>query len=338
MAKSKISMKREFASAALESNVTIADLVNFHSEYLSQNHSSTGLNSKERNALFSRIEDLFRFKIKEGNKWSEQADALGDALSICKDVISSFYDDSLQRQTISFGCGGAILNWVVLPALGKLHARMEDLCGRQLLFKVNEVRTERIRSLIKDGAIHFGVSRKPIKRDCEAVEKKAADRRSQAQIASQLIGKFRYVCLKPKSSGDVNLPFAVLREHVINDRGNKAEDICRNLKGHRVGLVCDSYAQVVEALNSGGYATVVPDFAVQKLRAHNLILVPLPILHEFDDQHLFLEWKPAVKTALVVPGCREDMGGVAIAKTETIFATLIEVLICALREELGRQD
>ncbi len=183
--------------------------------------------------------------------------------------------------TLALGAGDSLLQWLLLPHLGAIQARLTGVKVR-----LHNLRTDAIVEGLLDSSLDLGLLRedataKPLRKD-------------------RLI-QLRYVIFVPLrllprgGQPDYRRVFqeVPLVEHT--QRGQFAVRL-----GHLAGqekvplnfrLTCESFPQACRAVQSGHYAAILPDFAVAELDPSRFARIEWPALRT-ETRNICIAWNP----------------------------------------------
>jgi DNA-binding transcriptional LysR family regulator len=199
---------------------------------------------------------------------------------------------------VNVGAGESLLQWLFLPCLAELRARLPAVA-----FVLHNLQTEEIITRLRDGRLDAGLMRQ------DAVA---------PPLAWARLGVVEYRLAVPKSRGKADVWSALARHPVAVLAGGGITAALESVAAKkRVRLdVClrgSSYAQLVEAARQLGCAAVLPSFAVEALGG-GFEALSLPALKSFT-RAIALAWNPrACMLRPAVAGAVEAMAGILRSK------------------------
>ncbi len=217
-------------------------------------------------------------------KLTEQGERLAE---LAREQLRSLEDfrSECKQQSVAFtiGAGDSLIQWLVIPRLGKI---IDEFPGTQ--FSTTNLRTNEIVQQLTDCRLDFGIIRK----NAIAPGLKAVS-----------LGKVSYVALvpdalvKPKTKLSLRHAFETLPLATQTTDGQFTSGLREIAKTLEVPLVpalaCQSFPQTLAALRSGRFWAVVPELAVREL--------PGGVAHRIADSRLspldrdaMLAWNPRV--------------------------------------------
>jgi DNA-binding transcriptional LysR family regulator len=188
-----------------------------------------------------------------------------------------------QEQSVAFtiGAGDSLIQWLVIPRLGKV---VDAFPGTH--FATTNLRTNEIVQQLTDCRLDFGIIRK----NAMAPGLKAVS-----------LGTISYVAVVPAalSRGKAKLTLAqALRELPLATQttdGQFTGGLREIAKAVEVPLTpalsCQSFPQTVAALRSGRFWSVVPEIALREIAGLELHRVADPLLRQLDREAM-LAWNP----------------------------------------------
>lgn len=202
----------------------------------------------------------------------EQLRALEDFRAECKDQAVAF----------TIGAGDSLIQWLVIPRLGKI---ISAFSGTH--FATVNLRTNEIVQQLTDCRIDFGIIRK----SANAPGLKAVSLgivRYVALVPDSLAGKKR-VTLKQALA---ELPLA--SQTTDGQFTSGLREIAKSLDVPLVpALACQSFPQTLAALRSGQFWAIVPEIAVRELAAFSMHRIVDGELEKLDREAM-LAWNPRV--------------------------------------------
>lgn len=188
-----------------------------------------------------------------------------------------------RAQSVSFaiGAGDSLVQWLIIPRLGRL---MEEFPN--LHFATTNLRTNEIVQQLTDARLDFGIIRK------NAVA---------PGLTSASLGIVRYVLLVPEalvarrkklSLRDVLVDLPLALQTTDGQLTGQLREIAQSL-GVEVdpALACQSFPQTLAAIRSNRFAAIVPTLALRELtgtRVRQFAGGPLHLL----DREAMLAWNP----------------------------------------------
>ena len=201
----------------------------------------------------------------DGRRLAEQARW---SLQALEDMIAG---EGVAQQTV-LAAGDAVLHWLVLPRLGALGGR----------FKVVALPAVEVVARLSDGSVHVGL----VRRDPQLVGLRTAR-----------LGTLEHALFVPRglSRGldDDEIPFAVPLAMQTSDA-----DFVDSLRAWArkrgraldLALECETFPQVLRAVQSGAYAGVLPTLAEGELRRVRKLPLPRALSDAAPSTRLQLAW------------------------------------------------
>ena len=246
---------------------------------------------RNRQSLFSRqineLERFFPVALKRMHGRTVQLTHAGRELAL---IVRQYLHelDNFRRHCaslppeVSLAAGDSLLQWLVLPNLPQVRADTPEFVWHLH----NEQNADIGRSLLEQ-SLDFGLLRTDLVRH---------------RLDSQPLGSFGYRLFVPRTLGPAaaKLPLArALAELPIATQGDDTlfqrrlvEILATKRWPLNARLYCDSFSHVVQAIESGAYAGILPDYMSRNAslsEAHTL-----PLTGAFDDlrRHIVLAWNP----------------------------------------------
>jgi DNA-binding transcriptional LysR family regulator len=181
--------------------------------------------------------------------------------------------------TVTVGGGASLLQWLVLPRLGKMQRLLS-----KTRFHLLDLRTADIIQGLNESRVDFGLVREPavasplkcqrlFKLDYSLFVPKAMLPKSKATDYRQLLE---------------TLPLAMLSSGGQFDQS--VEAVLRKLNC-QAALNCSSHTLACRAVLSGDYASILPSIAAVDLDANNFAQVSLPLIKP-SERMICLAWNP----------------------------------------------
>jgi DNA-binding transcriptional LysR family regulator len=201
----------------------------------------------------------------------EQLRSLEDFRAECKEQSVAF----------TIGAGDSLIQWLVIPRLGKI---IDEFPGTH--FATTNLRTNEIVQQLTDCRLDFGIIRK----NAMAPGLKAVS-----------LGTISYVALVPDALARgarkpglkqalADLPLAT--QTTDGQFTGGLRDIAKALEVPVTpSLACQSFPQTVAALKSGRFWAVVPEIAMPDLTANGVHRIADPLLRQLDREAM-LAWNP----------------------------------------------
>ncbi len=198
----------------------------------------------------------------------EQLRSLDDFRAECKEQSVAF----------TIGAGDSLIQWLVIPRLGKI---LDEFPGTH--FATTNLRTNEIVQQLTDSRLDFGVIRKNA---------------MAPGLKSVSLGIVSYVALMPNElAKKTNLRQALesLPLATQTTDGQFASGLREIAKALGVALTpalaCQSFPQTMAALRSGRFWAIVPELAVRELPQGIAHRISDPLLHQLDREAM-LAWNP----------------------------------------------
>jgi DNA-binding transcriptional LysR family regulator len=202
----------------------------------------------------------------------EQLRSLEDFRSECKEQSVAF----------TIGAGDSLIQWLVIPRLGKI---LDEFPGTH--FATTNLRTNEIVQQLTDCRLDFGIIRK------NAIA---------PGLKSVSLGVVSYVALAPESLAKpkkITLRHAVEKLPLATQTtdGQFTSGLREIAKTFGVtlspALACQSFPQTMAALRSGRFWAIVPELAVRELPGGIAHRISDPLLEQLDREAM-LAWNPRV--------------------------------------------
>lgn len=180
------------------------------------------------------------------------------------------------------GAGDSLIQWLLLPRLGKLPRKSSP----RVIFRVINLRTRAIVSGLQELSIDFGVVRRdgvPPSLKCKTL----------GQIEYALYIPRDLVPSKPAATlawALANLPIAT--QSSDGQFNHRLHEIATKLKARlNVILECETFPHAMRALQTGGYAAILPRLAARDLESASFVEITSP---HFQSQRrqIVLAWNP----------------------------------------------
>ena len=202
----------------------------------------------------------------------EQLRSLNDFRAECKEQSVAF----------TIGAGDSLIQWLVIPRLGKI---IDEFPGTH--FATTNLRTNEIVQQLTDCRLDFGIIRKNA---------------MAPGLKSVSLGIVSYVALVPDhltKQKKPTLPQALetlpLATQTTDGQFTSGlRDIAKTCGvALTPALACQSFPQTMAALRSGRFWAVVPELAVRELPSGIAHRISDPLLHQLDREAM-LAWNPRV--------------------------------------------
>ena len=212
--------------------------------------------------------------------------ALGERLAeLAREQLRSLQDfrAECKEQSVAFtiGAGDSLIQWLVIPRLGKFVAEFTDTHIATMNLRTNEIVQQ-----LTDCRLDFGIIRK----SANAPGLKAVS-----------LGIVRYVALFPDSlvraKKKITLKQALAEMPLASQTTDGQftsglREIAKSLDVPLVpALACQSFPQTLAALRSGEYWAIVPEIALKELGSASMHRLPDEILGRLDREAM-LAWNP----------------------------------------------
>ncbi len=226
-----------------------------------------------RQALLSRqikeLEIFFAVKLtRRAGRGLELTDAGRDLAMRTRDAFRQWKEFKEgyagRKRRLRIGASGSVLEWLLIPSLAKL---------RQENFELSVVggRTLQLARQVEDGELDFAILR---------------DDALTPRLVGQTIGSYGYRLWAPrkllpkdaKPSLDLlaQLPMALSAGGTFRKKLSESLS-ARGIEPH-VGVETTSFAQALEALRSGAFAAILPEFAKTNLSEKQFTAMDIPEL------------------------------------------------------------
>lgn len=188
-----------------------------------------------------------------------------------------------REQSVAFtiGAGDSLIQWLVIPRLGKIIDEFPDTH-----FTTTNLRTNEIVHQIADGRLDFGIIRKNA---------------LAPGLKSVSLGTVRYLALVPSALvrpkqkltlGDALASLPMATQTTDGQFTSGLRQIAKSLDVPLTpALACQSFPQTVSALKSGRFWAIVPELAVRDLPATGLHRLHDSALQQLDREAM-LAWNP----------------------------------------------
>jgi DNA-binding transcriptional LysR family regulator len=219
--------------------------------------------------LFVRKRNMFRLT-SAGEKLLRVASEFFASLDTAKSEIQAL------PQTISFGAGESIFNWLLFPRFSQLNQLFPNFC-----FQFRNLQSKEIIRGIQESELDFGI-----------VREDACPR----ELEKKKLGSINYCLFLPKalkSSKDVpvhnnllnNLPLATLEgdgqfKTILFAAASK-HGINLNVK-----IICSSFPLMTEILKQGHVAAILPSIAEVELPNPMFLKIEVPLLKPMDRRYV----------------------------------------------------
>ena len=204
---------------------------------------------------------------------------------LARDQLRSLDDfrSECRQQSVAFtiGAGDSLIQWLVIPRLGKI---IDEFPGTH--FATANLRTNEIVQQLTDGRLDFGIIRK------NAIA---------AGLKSVSLGIVSYVALVPgnlaRQKKKLTLRQAIgelpLATQTTDGQFTSGlRDIAKGLDVPLVpALACQSFPQTMAALRSGRFWAIIPEIAVRDLPGDNVQRISDPALQQLNREAM-LAWNP----------------------------------------------
>ncbi len=208
-------------------------------------------------------------------------------------------------QTISFGAGESIFNWLLFPRFSNLHQLFPNFCFQFRNLQSNEIIRE-----IQESELDFGI-----------VREDACPR----TLEKRKLGSISYCLFMPKQikapRGSLpqntvlkNLPLATLEGD-----GQFKTILFESAEKHAISLnikvVCSSFPLMTEILKHGHVAAILPSIAESELPKSQFERIDLPMLKQMQRQYVLcyrartLERRDCLQRALAALVKHLQIGG-----------------------------
>jgi len=196
-------------------------------------------------------------------------------------ALSDFDHESRSEPvTLRIGASNSVLEWILIPKLSYLRRALPNV--------LIELTSERTAEIVR------GLNELNI--DLAIVRKDAAPLRTKALTLPGLhYSLFLPAALVPnEAKSDVRIMFATLA--IATSRGGMFREVLETAAAKagiplRIDLSCASFAQAARAVQSGGYAAVLPSIAASVLPMPAYVQIALPFLKSYK-RDLALVWNP----------------------------------------------
>jgi len=219
--------------------------------------------------LFIRRRNTFRLT-SSGEKLLRVSNEFLASLASAKTEIQGL------PQTVSFGAGESIFNWLLFPRFSHLHRLFPDFC-----FQFRNLQSTEIIRGMQESELDFGIVREDA---------------CPQELKKRKLGAIRYCLFLPKALTRTktvfahnsllqDLPLATLEgdgqfKTLLFDLADK-EGIKLNIK-----IVCSSFPLMTELLKQGHVAAILPSIAEVELPAPMFLRIDLPMLKPMDRQYV----------------------------------------------------
>ncbi|MEI8341333.1 MAG: LysR family transcriptional regulator [Verrucomicrobiota bacterium] len=177
------------------------------------------------------------------------------------------------------GAGDSLIQWLLLPMIGKLQREFP-----RLVLRVQNLRTQVIVSGLQEMSLDFGVLRR------DAV---------LGSLKWKALGQIEYALYIPSKllprKTDVSLPWALENLAIATQSSDgqfnqRLHEIAKKLKTRlNVTLECETFPHAMRALQTGDYAAILPRLAARDLDSAEFIEITSPL---FPRRQIVLAWNP----------------------------------------------
>ena len=226
-----------------------------------------------RQALLSRqireLETFFAIKLtRRAGRGIELTDAGRDLARRTREAFSlwSDYKEGYagHKRRLSIGAAGSVLEWLLIPCLPKLKAENFEL-------RVIGGRTLQLARQLEDGEIDFAILR---------------ENALTPRLTGDVIGGYGYRLWAPRKllPKDAKGTLKLLSQlpMAISAGGTFRRQLGEELSAHgielNIGVETTSFAQALEAIRTGTYAAILPEFANTHLSEKQFVEFELPEL------------------------------------------------------------
>lgn len=188
-----------------------------------------------------------------------------------------------ERAQFTIAAGDSLVHWLVIPRLGSMLKRMQDV-----RFTTLNLRTDEIVQQITEARIDFGL----IRRDALPPGMKYAS-----------LGTLSYVAVIPKvlfsnkrmpefAEMFTKLPLAMqVTDGQFSRLLNRIASA--EVKSFRPAISCQSFPQTLAAVRSGQFAAIIPELAANELPSGSIHKIAAPELKRLQ-RDIVLVWNPRV--------------------------------------------
>jgi len=197
-----------------------------------------------------------------------------------------------EKVTFSIGAGDSLVQWLVIPRLGRLLQKLP----RARFFTAN-LRTQEIVNQVGDSRIDFGLVRKNA---------------LVAGLKSVPLGTLSYIAVvpealiapkKPPTFARLFTDYPLATQTTEGEFTNRLRQMAVDQKATlQPGLACQSFPQVFAAVKSESFAAVLPELAAHELPRSAFRFIAADPLRQLQ-RDMILIWNPRV--IKVRPGAAE---------------------------------
>jgi DNA-binding transcriptional LysR family regulator len=226
-----------------------------------------------RQALLSRqikeLETFFAVKLtRRAGRGLELTDAGRDLARRTREAFRLWADYKEgyagHKRRLSIGAAGSVLEWLLIPALSKLQKEAFEL-------RVVGGRTAQLAQQLEDGELDFAILR---------------DNALSPRLTGEVLGTYGYQLWAPRKllpkGAKESLALLSILPMALTAGGTFRQKLAETVSTHdielNVGVETTSFAQALEALRTGSFAAILPEFANTHLSAKQFIAIDLPEL------------------------------------------------------------
>lgn len=256
-----------------ESGLSLERLAGFLAVAEAGSISAVAKDDASRQALLSRqikeLETFFAVKLtRRAGRGLELTDAGRDLACRTREAFRLLEDYKEgyagHKRRLNFGAAGSALEWLLIPALSDLRQEHFEL-------RVVGGRTTQLAQQLEDGELDFAILR---------------DTAMTPRLAGDMIGTYGYRLWVPRkllpkgATGSVKslsiLPMALSAGGTFRQQLGEALS-AREIELN-IGVETTSFSQALEALRTGAFATILPEFARTHLSEKQFTVFDLPEL------------------------------------------------------------